>query len=75
MSVAEVLDPDDRRALSAGFGPVAEVYQATEGLLGLPCVHGSLHLNEAHVHFDFEDLGNGRVRPVVTPTMRQLAAR
>ncbi|WP_288402440.1 F390 synthetase-related protein [uncultured Deinococcus sp.] len=72
VSVAEVLDPDDRRALSAGFGPVTEVYQATEGLLGLPCAHGSLHLNEAHVHFDFEDLGNGRVRPVVTDLRRRV---
>jgi putative adenylate-forming enzyme len=72
VSVAEVLDPDDRRALAAGFGPVTEVYQATEGLLGLPCAHGSLHLNEAHVHFDFEDLGGGHLRPVVTDLRRRV---
>lgn len=72
VSVAEVLDPDDRCALGAGFGPVVEVYQATEGLLGLPCAHGFLHLNEAHVDFDFEDLGGGHVRPVITDLRRRV---
>lgn len=71
VSVAEVLEPDDEAALRAGFGPVVQVYQATEGLLGLPCPHGKLHLNEAHVHFDFEPLGGGYVRPIVTDLRRR----
>ncbi|AWN22551.1 hypothetical protein DKM44_04320 [Deinococcus irradiatisoli] len=71
VSVAEVLEDDDRAALESGFGPVAEVYQATEGLLALPCPHGHLHLNEAHVHFDFEPLGGGYVRPVLTDLRRR----
>ncbi|WP_293912124.1 F390 synthetase-related protein [Deinococcus sp.] len=71
VSVAEVLEDADKLALSTGFGPVVQVYQATEGLLGLPCAHGQLHLNEAHVHFDFEDVGGGYVRPVLTDLRRR----
>ncbi|UBV43165.1 hypothetical protein LAJ19_02780 [Deinococcus taeanensis] len=70
ISVAEVLDPDDEEALRA-WGPVVQVYQATEGLLALPCPHGQLHLNEAHVHFDLEPLGDGLVRPVITDLRRR----
>ncbi|UQN07117.1 F390 synthetase-related protein [Deinococcus sp. QL22] len=68
--VAEVMEEADRAALNAGFGPVVQVYQATEGLLALPCPHGSLHLNEAHVHFDLEALGDGRWRPIITDLRR-----
>ena len=71
ISVAEVLEDADRAALAHGFGPVVEVYQATEGLLALPCLHGGLHLNEAHVHFDFEELGGGYVRPILTDLRRR----
>lgn len=76
ISVAEVLDPDDEAALR-GWGDVVQVYQATEGLLALPCPHGSLHLNEAHVHFDLEPLdggeplGDGLHRPVITDLRRR----
>ncbi|ULH15059.1 hypothetical protein MF271_14000 [Deinococcus sp. KNUC1210] len=71
VSVAEVLEDDDRAALEAGFGPVVQVYQATEGLLALPCPHGQLHLNEAHVHFDFEALAGGYLRPIITDLRRR----
>lgn len=72
VSVAEVLDDADRAALAEAFGArVVEVYQATEGLLGLPCREGMLHLNEAHVHVDAEPLGDGRVRPVITDLRRR----
>ncbi|THF85296.1 hypothetical protein E7T09_17565 [Deinococcus sp. KSM4-11] len=51
ISVAEVLEDDHRAKLEHRWGPVVQVYQATEGLLGLPCDQGTLHLNEDHVHF------------------------
>ncbi|ANE42869.1 F390 synthetase-related protein [Deinococcus puniceus] len=70
--VAEVLEEADRAALEAGFGPVVGVYQATEGLLALPCRYGTLHLNEAHVHFDLEPLGDGRWRPIITDLRRRV---
>ncbi|MFC4454052.1 F390 synthetase-related protein [Deinococcus sonorensis] len=71
VSVAEVLDDEDAHALTVGFGPVVQVYQATEGLLALPCPHGELHLNEAHLHFDLEPLPDGLMRPVVTDLRRR----
>ncbi|WP_221088163.1 F390 synthetase-related protein [Deinococcus aquaedulcis] len=71
VSVAEVLDPDDAGHLRA-WGPVVQVYQATEGLLALPCEHGELHLTEAHVHFDLEAVGGGLVRPVITDLRRRV---
>ncbi|WP_240738310.1 F390 synthetase-related protein [Deinococcus fonticola] len=70
VSVAEVLEDAERDLLTRKFGPLVQVYQATEGLLALPCPHGHLHLNEAHVHFDWEPLGGGYVRPVVTDFRR-----
>ncbi|MVN86508.1 hypothetical protein GO986_06985 [Deinococcus sp. HMF7620] len=70
VSVAEVLEDDDARRLHA-WGPVVQVYQATEGLLALPCEHGELHLTEAHVHFDLEAVGGGLVRPVITDLRRR----
>lgn len=71
--VAEVLEDDDKTLLEAYFGPVVQVYQATEGLLGLPCPEGYLHLNEAHVHFDFEPLSDSPYcRPIVTDLRRRV---
>jgi putative adenylate-forming enzyme len=44
---AEVLEASDAEALRKAFGVrVDEIYQATEGFLGISCDHGTLHLNE-----------------------------
>ncbi len=73
LSVAEVLDPPDRAAVEAGLGVrVDEVYQATEGFLGISCDRGTLHLNEDLVVVEREPLdGDGRrFVPVVTDLFR-----
>lgn len=63
VSVAEVLEDDDRAAIVAAWGVApAQVYQCTEGLLGQTCSHGSLHLNEEFVHFEPEWLDAARTR-------------
>jgi putative adenylate-forming enzyme len=65
LSVAEVLEPDDEAAITAAFGRKPwQVYQATEGLLGLPCSAGALHLHEEAVHFELEWLDAARTRAV-----------
>jgi len=47
ISVAEVLEPLDQKKIEAAFGRrVDQIYQATEGFLGITCKHGTLHLNE-----------------------------
>lgn len=70
LSGAEVLEPMDRALLEQAFGHVGEVYQATEGFLGATCEHGSLHLNEAHVHIEPQWLDDRRFSPIVTDFTR-----
>lgn len=70
LSGAEVLEPMDRALLEQAFGNVGEVYQATEGFLGATCAHGTLHLNEAHVHIEPQWLDERRFVPLVTDFTR-----
>jgi len=77
-SGAEVLDPLDRQIIEARFGaPVREIYMATEGLFGVGCPHGSLHLAEDVVAFEFEPAAGGLVSPLITDFTRstQIMAR
>jgi putative adenylate-forming enzyme len=53
-SGAEVLDPIDREIIEAATGRVVrEIYMATEGLFGVSCLQGLLHLAEDVVHFEW----------------------
>jgi putative adenylate-forming enzyme len=58
---------------------VREIYMATEGLLGVACERGVLHLCEDAVKFEYEDPlpGSGLVAPVITDFTRstQVMAR
>ena len=47
------------------------LYQATEGFLGAPCRHGTLHLNEDGLVVELEPLGAGRFTPVITDLRRR----
>jgi putative adenylate-forming enzyme len=76
-SGAEVLDPLDRAMIEAATGQtVREIYMATEGLFGVSCPYGMLHLAEDVVHFEWEDVpGNGALRvPIVTDFTRTAQA-
>ncbi|WP_382305057.1 F390 synthetase-related protein [Herbiconiux sp. UC225_62] len=80
ISVAEVLEPETVERVKAAWGvPTRQVYQATEGLLGISCEHGALHLNEESVHVEREwlDADHTRFAPVVTDFDRrtQIIAR
>lgn len=47
------------------------IYQATEGFLGAACAHGTLHLNEDSIAFEFEPIGGSdRCRPIITDLRR-----
>lgn len=70
-SGAEVLDPVDRREIEARFAvTVREIYMATEGLLGVACSQGTLHLCEDCVAFEWEPEGE-LVTPVITDFTRR----
>jgi putative adenylate-forming enzyme len=79
-SSAEVLDPPDRRVIEQYFDlELREIYMATEGLFGVTCAHGTLHLAEDAVRFELEPVGRSvdLVRPIVTDFTRraQVTAR
>lgn len=80
ISVAEVLESDDRAAIERAFRvPVEQIYQATEGFLGASCPEGRVHWNEDRVHLEPEWLDRERRRfhPIVTDFSRttQLVVR
>jgi putative adenylate-forming enzyme len=72
-SGAEILDPLDRAVIEQATGrPVREIYMATEGLFGVACRHGTLHLAEDVIHFEWEPVpGSGLVAPIVTDLVRR----
>jgi putative adenylate-forming enzyme len=73
-SGAEVLDPIDREIVERASGRrVREIYMATEGLFGVACRHGTLHLAEDVVRFEWEEVpGSDLVVPVVTDMVRRI---
>ena len=76
-SGAEVLDLLDRAIIEAASGhKVREIYMATEGLFGVSCSHGTLHLAEDVVHFEFTqpDPASALVSPIVTDFTRHTQA-
>ncbi|MEO1220751.1 MAG: F390 synthetase-related protein [Pseudomonadota bacterium] len=76
-SGAEVLDPFDKELIEAATGAkVREIYMATEGLFGVSCPHGHLHLAEDVVHFEWEEAAPGSTlkKPIVTDFTRSSQA-
>jgi putative adenylate-forming enzyme len=72
-SGAEVLDPIDREVIEAATGQkVREIYMATEGLFGVSCPNGTLHLAEDVVKFEWQqsDHHSDLVSPIVTDFTR-----
>ncbi|MET3132697.1 putative adenylate-forming enzyme [Oxalobacteraceae bacterium GrIS 1.11] len=72
ISVAEVLEEQDRSLIEQAFGTVHEIYQATEGFLASTCELGRLHLNEEYVHVEPHWLDRERRRfvPVISDFSR-----
>jgi putative adenylate-forming enzyme len=73
ISVAEVLEPDDKSRIELAFGGMAhQLYQCTEGFLGFTCEHGVMHLNEEFIHIEPEWLDTERTRfvPIITDFSR-----
>lgn len=73
-SGAEVLDPIDREIVERASGRrLRDIYMATEGLFGVGCRHGTLHLAEDVVRFEWERVpGSGLVAPIVTDMVRRV---
>jgi putative adenylate-forming enzyme len=74
ISVAEVLEPQDRIRLEGVFQvPVRQIYQATEGLLAVSCSHNSFHLQEDIVAMQLEPVADSdsRFSPIITDLWRR----
>jgi putative adenylate-forming enzyme len=70
----EVLEADVAHAIGSTFDrAIDQIYQATEGFLGLTCAHNTLHLNEDYLIVEREwiDRKTGRFMPIVTDLMRE----
>jgi putative adenylate-forming enzyme len=77
-SCAEKLERFDRDIIEMAFRiPLREIYMATEGLLGVTCAHGRLHLAEDCMHFSFEEKAGGLSLPIISDFSRntQIMAR
>ncbi len=73
ISIAEVLDPLDQSYIEGIFSvPLHQIYQCTEGFLGVSCPQGRLHLNEEFIHIEKEWLDDEKIRfvPVITDFTR-----
>jgi len=72
-SVAEVLEPEDGLSIAAAFGvPVRQIYQCTEGFLGISGEDGRIVLNEEYVIVEKEwvDRESGLFVPLITDFTR-----
>lgn len=67
IAVAEVLEPLDRAYLEARFQRcMHQIYQCTEGFLGVTCEKGVLHLNEDLIAIQKDQVDGCRFRPILT---------
>jgi putative adenylate-forming enzyme len=73
ISIAEVLEESDAEFIRNAFGVtvVHQIYQCTEGFLGVTCEHGVLHINEDIVRIEKERLDEQRFVPIVTDLRRR----
>ena len=68
ISIAEVLEEKDSQIIKDTFklNKIDQVYQCTEGCLGVTCKCGNIHLNEELVYIEKEYLDDKRFIPVIT---------
>jgi len=73
-SVAEVLEPQDNVAIATAFDlpAVDQIYQCTEGLLGVSCHQHRLHWQEDIVAVQFEALADVERAERFTPILTDL---
>lgn len=69
ISVAEVLEPLDRKVIEDAFDQtIHQIYQCTEGFLAATCEHGTLHINEdiLVIQKEYIDKNAGKFSPIIT---------
>lgn len=73
ISIAEVLEQADAERIKTAFqtDTIHQVYQCTEGFLGVTCEYGVLHINEDIIHVEKEWLDERRFLPIITDLRRR----
>ncbi len=72
ISFAEVLHTEDKRFIQQQFScKFTEVYQCTEGFLGVSCSYGTMHLNEDFVKIEKDIIDDDKFYPIITDFSRQ----
>lgn len=74
IAVAEVMEPQDAAYIGQVFDQkVHQIYECTEGFLGVTCRHGVVHLNEDLIHFERQYLDPEKTRfvPIITDLYRR----
>jgi len=73
ISIAEVLEQTDAEIIKKAFNinVVHQVYQCTEGFLGVPCEYGTLHINEDIIKIEKERIDERRFIPIITDLKRK----
>ena len=73
ISIAEVLEHADAEIIKKAFDVevVHQIYQCTEGFLGITCEHGTLHINEDIIKIEKEQIGKRRFVPIITDLKRR----
>ena len=70
-SVADKLEDFHQKQIENIFGlKVRQVYQATEGFLGISCDYGTIHLNEDFIFFEKEMIDEKSFFPIITDLFR-----
>jgi putative adenylate-forming enzyme len=72
ISFAEVLHPLQKDYITKQIkAPLTEVYQCTEGFLGVSCSEGSIHLNEDFIQINKEWIDDDKFYPIITDFTRE----
>ncbi len=74
INIMEVLDPNDKKIIMENFSVkfIDQFYMATEGIIGLTCKNGNIHLCEElmAIDYEFEDKATGRISFKLTDLYR-----
>ncbi len=71
ISFAEVLHQKDKEFIESQLpARITEVYQCTEGFLGVSCEYGTLHLNEDFIHIEKDWIDEDTFYPIITDFSR-----
>ncbi|CDR30469.1 putative adenylate-forming enzyme [Acholeplasma oculi] len=73
ISIAEVLEYEDSNYIKDKLKQdvIHQIYQCTEGFLGITCDKGTIHINEDFIYLEKEMIDEHRFYPIITDLKRR----